>query len=53
VVDGLKGFPDAIQAAFPDAMVQTCIVHYADLRIMPPAPWNPALAAMIAATGSA
>lgn len=27
VVDGLKGFPDAIQAVFPQAMVQTCIVH--------------------------
>ena len=27
VVDGLKGFPEAITAAFPDAMVQTCIVH--------------------------
>ena len=27
VVDGLKGFPDAITAAFPDTMVQTCIVH--------------------------
>ena len=27
VVDGLKGFPEAIQAAFPDATVQTCIVH--------------------------
>ena len=27
VVDGLKGFPDAIQAAFPETMVQTCIVH--------------------------
>ena len=27
VVDGLKGFPDAILAVFPDAMVQTCIVH--------------------------
>ncbi len=27
VVDGLKGFPEAVQAAFPDAMVQTCIVH--------------------------
>jgi putative transposase len=27
VVDGLKGFPDAIRATFPDAMVQTCIVH--------------------------
>jgi putative transposase len=27
VVDGLKGFPDAIVAVFPDATVQTCIVH--------------------------
>jgi putative transposase len=27
VVDGLKGFPDAIMAVFPDATVQTCIVH--------------------------
>ena len=27
VVDGLKGFPDAIGTAFPQAMVQTCIVH--------------------------
>jgi len=27
VVDGLKGFPDAINAAFPDTTAQTCIVH--------------------------
>jgi putative transposase len=27
VVDGLKGFPDAINAAFPETTVQTCIVH--------------------------
>ena len=27
VVDGLKGFPDAIEAVFPQATVQTCIVH--------------------------
>ena len=27
VVDGLKGFPETITAAFPDATVQTCIVH--------------------------
>lgn len=26
-VDGLKGFPDAIAAAFPDAQIQLCIVH--------------------------
>lgn len=27
VVDGLKGFPDAIESVFPEARVQTCIVH--------------------------
>jgi putative transposase len=27
VVDGLKGFPEAITAVFPEAEVQTCIVH--------------------------
>jgi putative transposase len=27
VVDGLKGFPEAINAAFPQAIVQTCVVH--------------------------
>ena len=27
VVDGLKGFPDAITAVFPQTTVQTCIVH--------------------------
>ncbi len=27
VVDGLSGFPEAIEAAYPEAAVQTCIVH--------------------------
>ena len=27
IVDGLKGFPDAINAVFPQTQVQTCIVH--------------------------
>ena len=27
VVDGLKGFPEAITTVFPDCVVQTCIVH--------------------------
>jgi transposase-like protein len=27
VVDGLNGFPEAINASFPQAQVQTCIVH--------------------------
>ena len=25
--DGLKGFPDAIEAVFPRTIVQTCVVH--------------------------
>jgi putative transposase len=27
MVDGLKGFPEAIAAAYPETIVQTCIVH--------------------------
>jgi putative transposase len=27
IVDGLKGFPEAITAVFPEAQIQTCIVH--------------------------
>ena len=27
IVDGLKGFPEAINAVFPQAQVQTCVVH--------------------------
>lgn len=27
VVDGLKGFPEAINAVYPETVVQTCIVH--------------------------
>jgi putative transposase len=27
VVDGLKGFPEAIAASFPQTIVQTCIIH--------------------------
>lgn len=27
VVDGLKGFPEAIEAVFPQTLTQTCIVH--------------------------
>jgi putative transposase len=27
VCDGLKGLPDSVNAVFPDAIVQTCIVH--------------------------
>lgn len=36
-VDGLKGFPDAIQAAFPKTKIQLCIVHMVrnSLRFVP------------------
>jgi len=34
-VDGLAGFPDAIEAVYPQTWVQTCIVHYAEVRVMP------------------
>jgi transposase-like protein len=27
VVDGLRGFPEAIEAVFPKAQIQTCVVH--------------------------
>jgi putative transposase len=33
--DGLTGFEDAITSAFPHTVVQRCVVHYADLRVMP------------------
>jgi putative transposase len=36
-VDGLKGFPDAINATFPDTKVQLCIVHMVrnSLKLVP------------------
>jgi putative transposase len=36
-VDGLRGFPEAIEAVFPHAWVQTCIVHLirSSLRFVP------------------
>jgi putative transposase len=36
-VDGLTGFPDAIEAVFPQAWVQTCLVHLvrSSLRFVP------------------
>jgi putative transposase len=37
-VDGLTGFPEAIEAIFPNTTVQTCIVHYADSPVMPTRP---------------
>jgi putative transposase len=35
VCDGLKGLPDAIETVWPQAITQTCVVHYPDTWIMP------------------
>lgn len=32
-VDGLKGFPQAIETVFPQAQVQLCIVHLVRVRL--------------------
>src|SRR3954452_4838957 len=40
--DGLKGLPDAIRATWPQADVQTCVVHLVSVN----RPWEPALRAV-------
>jgi putative transposase len=35
VCDGLTGLPDAVATVWPRTIVQLCVVHYADVRIMP------------------
>ncbi|MGX1159835.1 transposase-like protein [Pseudarthrobacter sp. SLBN-100] len=35
VCDGLKGLPEVVTNVWPLTTVQTCIIHYADARIMP------------------
>ncbi len=35
VCDGLKGLPASVNAVWPATIVQTCLIHYADLLIMP------------------
>jgi transposase-like protein len=35
VCDGLKGLPEVVGNVWPLTTVQTCIIHYADLWIMP------------------
>jgi putative transposase len=43
VCDGLKGLPDAIAQVWPQAVTQTCVVHYPDTVVMP-IPGGPVLA---------
>lgn len=33
--DGLGGLPEAIEATWPKAVVQTCVIHYPDTVVMP------------------
>jgi transposase-like protein len=33
--DGLTGLPEAITTVFPNTVVQTCVVHYPDIVVMP------------------
>src|SRR5882672_9242602 len=35
VCDGLKGLPDAVNTVWDKTIVQSCIVHHADVRVMP------------------
>jgi putative transposase len=35
VCDGLKGLPEAIEAVWPQAITQTCVVHYPEFAVMP------------------
>jgi transposase-like protein len=35
VCDGLKGLPEVIGNVWPQTIVQTCIIHYADVLVMP------------------
>ena len=41
VCDGLKGLPDAVNTCWEKTIVQTCVIHYADVRIMPTLTVNP------------
>jgi putative transposase len=35
VCDGLKGLPEVVANVFPMTIVQTCLIHYPEARIMP------------------
>jgi putative transposase len=41
VCDGLKGMPESVNTVFKETIVQTCVVHYADVRVMPMLGVNP------------
>jgi transposase-like protein len=35
VCDGLKGLPEVVSNVWPQTIVQTCIIHYSEVAIMP------------------
>ena len=49
ISDGAPGLISAIEQAYPKALRQRCLVHYADLRIMPTWPVKPLVGAVLAA----
>jgi hypothetical protein len=42
VCDGLKGLAEVVVSVFPLAIVQTCLIHYSEVAVMP-TPGVPAL----------
>jgi transposase-like protein len=46
VCDGLKGLPEVVENVWPHTIVQTCVIHYADLPIMPTSVTKALVAAM-------
>jgi hypothetical protein len=49
ISDGAPGLISAIEQAFPRALRQRCLIHYADLRIMPTWPVKLLVGAVLAA----
>ena len=43
VCDGLKGLPEVVSNVWPRTVVQTCIIHYTDVRVMPTSLVDPLL----------
>jgi putative transposase len=40
VCDGLKGLPEVVTNVWPHTIVQTCIIHYPDVVVIPTAGWK-------------
>jgi transposase-like protein len=41
ISDGAAGLVGAIERILPRSLRQRCLIHYADLRIMPMVVWDP------------